>query len=155
MIWDGKIAINKLSDWTVFTQMMRYSSLIMSTTIRLWNETEDSLWINLYTIKLPWSWLWLVKLLIIGLLRSYFHIFISLIHRFPRNIHMLNHIMVLILMPFINNITISWNLWHRSLFFLAAPQVFELLKIALLKFSPLGQKLRSNVPTNFLKKVDQ
>ena len=120
--------------------MMRYSSLVMSTTtIRLWNETEDSLWINLYTIKLPWSWLWLVKLLIIGLLRSYFHIFISLIHHFPRNIHMLNRIMVLILMPFIPDTTINWNLWHLPLFFLAASQVFELLKITLLKFLPQGK----------------
>ena len=41
---------------------------------------------------------------------SYTHIFISQIHHFPRNIHTLNHIVVLILMPFINNITISWNL---------------------------------------------
>ena len=127
--------------------MMRYSSLVMSTTtIRLWNETEDSLWINLYTIKLPWSWLWLVKLLIIGLLRSYFHIFISLIHHFPIKIHMLNHIMVLILMPFINNITISWNLWYPSLFFLAAPQVFELLKIALLKILAPRAKIAFKCP---------
>ena len=120
--------------------MLRYSSLVMSTTtVHLWNDTEDGLWINLYTIKLQWFRLWLVKLLIIGLLQSVAHIFISLIHHFPRNIHMLNHIMVLILMPFIPDTTINWNLWHLPLFFLAASQVFELLKITLLKFLPQGK----------------
>ena len=120
--------------------MLRYSSLVMSTTtVHLWNDTEDGLWINLYTIKLQWFRLWLVKLLIIGLLQSVAHIFISLIHLFPRNIHMLNRIMVLILMPFIPDTTINWNLWHLPLFFLAASQVFELLKITLLKFLPQGK----------------
>ena len=120
--------------------MLRYSSLVMSTTtVHLRSDTEDGLWINLYTIKLQWFRLWLVKLLIIGLLQSVAHIFISLIHHFPRNIHMLNRIMVLILMPFIPDTTINWNLWHLPLFFLAASQVFELLKITLLKFLPQGK----------------
>ena len=120
--------------------MLRYSSLVMSTTtVHLWNDTEDGLWINLYTIKLQWFRLWLVKLFIIGLLQSVSHIFISLIHHFLRNIHMLNRLMVLILMPFIPDTTINWNLWHPPLFFLAASQVFELLKITLLKFLPQGK----------------
>ena len=133
--------------------MLRYSSLVMSTTtVHLWNDTEDGLWINLYTIKLQWFRLWLVKLLIIGLLQSVAHIFISLIHHFPRNIHMLNHIMVLILMPFIPDTTINWNLWHLPLFFLAASQVFELLKITLLKFLPQG-KYCVQMPPPIFKKI--
>ena len=133
--------------------MLRYSSLVMSTTtVHLWNDTEDGLWINLYTIKLQWFRLWLVKLLIIGLLQSVAHIFISLIHHFPRNIHMLNRIMVLILMPFIPDTTINWNLWHLPLFFLAASQVFELLKITLLKFLPQGKYCVQMPPPIFSKK---
>ena len=133
--------------------MLRYSSLVMSTTtVHLWNDTEDGLWINLYTIKLQWFRLWLVKLLIIGLLQSVSHIFISLIHHFPINIHMLNRLMVLILMPFIPDTTINWNLWHPPPFFPGSFPSIWTFKDYFVEIPAPGQILCSNAPTNFLKR---
>ena len=133
--------------------MLRYSSLVMSTTtVHLWNDTEDGLWINLYTNKLQWFRLWLVKLLIIGLLQSFSHIFISLIHHFPRNIHMLNRLMVLILMPFIPDTTINWNLWHPPFFSWQLPKYLNFWRLLCWNSCP-----RANIvfkcPHQFFKKI--
>ena len=79
----------------------------------------------------------------------YFHITDT---PFPRNIHMLNRIMVLILMPFIPDTTINWNLWHLPVFFPGSFPSIWTLKDYFVEIPAPGQILCSNAPTNFLKR---
>ena len=137
---------------------MSYSSLVMSTTtIHLWSEAEDSLWIDLNQIAMVLIMscetvnIWIV-VVSCPIFSYHWYTISPEMHTFK-----LSHIMVYIWLPFITNTSINWNLQHPppTPFFLAAPQVFELLKIGLLKFPLPGQKLCSNAPTNFWKGQSQ
>ena len=100
---------------------------------------------------MQWFWLCLVKLLIFGLFAQLPHIFKSLIHHFPENVHKLNHIMVFIWFPYITNTSINWNLLCPPPPFPSSPPSIWTLKIGLLKFPPQGKNCVQMPPPIFEK----
>ena len=133
---------------------MSYSSLVMSTTtIHLWSEAEDSLWINLNQIAMVLIMsgetvsVWIV-VVSCPIFSYHWYTISPEMHTFK-----LSHIMVYIWLPFITNTSINWNLQHPPPLFPGSSPGIWTFKDWFVEIPTARTKIVFKCPHQFLKRA--